>query len=67
MVFWRDYVDVLTMGEASAPFKLNRVLAKISEIIATAGVRGYKAKVAESEGGRSARKSRHRTRLWRRR
>ena len=44
-VFWLRYVDELTVGKPSAPLKLIRVLAKISEIIATAEECGYKEKL----------------------
>jgi hypothetical protein len=44
-VLWRDYLDLLTVGKASAQFKLLRVNSKISEIIATAEECGYRAKL----------------------
>jgi hypothetical protein len=46
-VLWRDYVDLMAVGKASAPLKLNLVLAKICEIIATAEECGYKAKLSK--------------------
>ena len=46
-MLWRDYLGLLAQGKTSAPLKLNRVLAKISEIIATADECGYKAKLSK--------------------